>query len=493
VVGVREEPPLDEREHHHEEDRDREERDGHARAPGVADEHREPRPEDRRLEDERREEEPREPEVPRAALREEEGAVAREHHGDGERDPAARVGRGVPSEESEDERRRRQHAERREEPSALHEPGLRVRREHDLQEPLGASEVVDEEERRHAEEDERRDLGEQVAREPRGDPERREERRGERGPRGDVLRQEVGPDVPAPLRRVRDVERRRQVGRRLEALRDRGLRRRAVRPEVHGRLGGLPRDERVGERVHVPDAGLRPLLDAALRHRLLADQLGDRRLGVVRVPRHDRALGADDDARRFEPALRAVRAVVALLGDAALLVQVEGVVGAGLHARTAADAAVAVQVHDRVGALVEGDHGTDLDARRRVAVVAAQHREVAADVREAPLLDVLDPGAEVPDRDGVLLLAGDRAGVAADALPVVDDEREARLAPGGPVAARLAGRGGAARLGARRPRSWIHGGAGYVGGARHSRVCRAPPRRKLATSRAPAPAASAAP
>src|SRR6185369_2823084 len=133
-------------------------------------------------------------------------------------------------------------------------------------------------------------------------------------------------------------------------------------------------------------------------------------------------LGTDDDARRLEPLLHAVGAEVALLDRAELRVQVDRVVRAGLHAGATADADVAVEVDDPVLPLLEGVDRTDRHARRVRAVVAAEHGEVAADLGEAPLLDVLDPGPEAPDRDVVLLLARDRAGVAADAAAVVDDE-----------------------------------------------------------------------
>src|SRR5262249_24691215 len=112
----------------------------------------------------------------------------------------------------------------------------------------------------------------------------------------------------------------------------------------------------------------------------------------------------------------------ALLDRAELLVQVDRVVGARLHAGAAADADVAVDVDDAVAALVESRDRADRHARRVRAVVAAQHREMAAHFGEAPLLDVLDPGPEAADRDVVLLLARDRAGVAADAASMVDDE-----------------------------------------------------------------------
>src|SRR5207247_2144590 len=99
-----------------------------------------------------------------------------------------------------------------------------------------------------------------------------------------------------------------------------------------------------------------------------------------------------------------------------------------LHARLAADAARAVEVHDAVGAAGEGDGRADGHARRVVAVIAAQHREVAPRVRPRSLLDVLHPRAERPERDLIFFLARHRARVTADALAVVDHEAIAHAA-----------------------------------------------------------------
>src|SRR6185312_5860429 len=55
-------------------------------------------------------------------------------------------------------------------------------------------------------------------------------------------------------------------------------------------------------------------------------------------------------------------------------------------------------------------------------MVASHHAEMAAGVREGALLDVLDPGAKDANRDLVLILAGNRAGVTSDASVLVNYE-----------------------------------------------------------------------
>ena len=58
------------------------------------------------------------------------------------------------------------------------------------------------------------------------------------------------------------------------------------------------------------------------------------------------------------------------------------------------------------------------------AVVAAQHCEEAPRIGELAFLDILDPGAKRPRGTSFSDLQAERAGVAADALAMVDDEPE---------------------------------------------------------------------
>ena len=190
------------------------------------------------------------------------------------------------------------------------------------------------------------------------------------------------------------------------------------------------RDRRVLERGRerglvgpdVEELRARPLLRLPDAHLLPGDHPRDLALGIVEVPGEDGPLGTDDDARGLEPPLHPVRAEVALRGRLRLGVDVEGVVRAGLHARLAADAAVAVEVDDPVRPPVERHRGADGHAGRVVAVVAAKDREVPARVRKLALLDVLHPRPERAERNAVLLLARHRAGVAPDAPSLVDHE-----------------------------------------------------------------------
>jgi hypothetical protein len=122
-----------------------------------------------------------------------------------------------------------------------------------------------------------------------------------------------------------------------------------------------------------------------------------------------------------------MRAEIAFCGRVAFRVKIERVVGTGLHARLASDAAAAIEIHNSVFAAEQRPSRADLNAGGIVAMVAAHHAEMAAGVGKFPLLDVLDPGAEHADWDVVLFFASDGAGMATDAPVVVNYEAVAQL------------------------------------------------------------------
>src|SRR5437879_345624 len=117
-------------------------------------------------------------------------------------------------------------------------------------------------------------------------------------------------------------------------------------------------------------------------------------------------------------------AEVALVGGAGIGVDEDGVVRTGIHTCLAANAAAVVEVDDAVVPSEERIRGADRDARGIVTVVAAHHRVEAPRVGKDPLFDVLNPGPVDPQRNTKLRLAGDGAGVAADARILVDEESE---------------------------------------------------------------------
>ncbi len=189
-----------------------------------------------------------------------------------------------------------------------------------------------------------------------------------------------------------------------------------------GRALGAGRHEVHGGPVDVEDLGGGALLGLSHGDLLAGEDLGDLGLGIVHVPGDDRVGRADDGAGGFEAHVEAVGAVVALRGGVRLRVDVDRVVGAGLHAGLAPDAGILVELHDPVVALIHRPGRTDPHARRVRAVVAAGDLEVPLVVRVGPGLGVLHPGAVDAEGDLVLALARRGARVAADAGAIVDDE-----------------------------------------------------------------------
>ena len=61
-------------------------------------------------------------------------------------------------------------------------------------------------------------------------------------------------------------------------------------------------------------------------------------------------------------------------------------------------------------------------------MVASHHREEALGVWPGALLDIFDPRSVDPERNPVFGLAGDRAGMTANALGLIDDEPVSQLA-----------------------------------------------------------------
>jgi hypothetical protein len=103
---------------------------------------------------------------------------------------------------------------------------------------------------------------------------------------------------------------------------------------------------------------------------------------------------------------------------------VDRIVGACLRTSFATDAASIIEIDDAVLSREQRFDRADLDARRVGAVIASHDGEQSSRIGERSLLDVLHPRAIHADRHFVLGLTCNRARMASDTLPVVDDEAE---------------------------------------------------------------------
>lgn len=143
---------------------------------------------------------------------------------------------------------------------------------------------------------------------------------------------------------------------------------------------------------------------------------------IVHVPNPDGVGGTHHDAGPLQTLVYTMRTEVALRCSMGFSVDVDRIVWTGLQAALAADAAIGIKVDDPVTSPEERPGRADAHARRVRAVIAAQDRKRASRARESPLLDVLDPGAELSNGDLMLGLACHRTRVAANECTVVNSE-----------------------------------------------------------------------
>ena len=207
------------------------------------------------------------------------------------------------------------------------------------------------------------------------------------------------------------------------AIPGRGVQRQHIGPHKRLRraLGGRGVHGHVAA-LNVKQLGRGALLRLAHRHILASQQGADLAGGVVHVPGDDRVLRADHHTGRLQADIGAVGAVVALGRRARLRIDVDGVVGAGLHTRLAADTKAVIELHNAVGPLVHGLRGADTHTGRVGAVVTACHLKMAASVRVEAGFNVFHPGTAHPQGHFVLRFAGDGTGVAANTFAVVNDK-----------------------------------------------------------------------
>src|SRR5215469_613652 len=127
---------------------------------------------------------------------------------------------------------------------------------------------------------------------------------------------------------------------------------------------------------------------------------------VVEIAGEYRVGRTNDDACGFQVHFDPVRAEVALGSRMRVWIQVDGIIGARLHARFAADTSVRIEIDDPVSTAVQRMGRTYLDTRCIVAVVAPHHAEMPTDIGKLALLYVLYPGPKHTDGNVMLFLAG---------------------------------------------------------------------------------------
>ena len=132
--------------------------------------------------------------------------------------------------------------------------------------------------------------------------------------------------------------------------------------------------------------------------------------------------GANHHARRLQSKFDAMCAEMAFRRRTIIGIDIDGIVGAGLHARLAADASVRVEIDNAVFALIHRGHRADGDTRRIFTVIAAGDLKNAAGVGKRALFDVLHPSAIYGEDTWFSVLHATVQSVTADTLAVIDDE-----------------------------------------------------------------------
>jgi hypothetical protein len=195
-----------------------------------------------------------------------------------------------------------------------------------------------------------------------------------------------------------------------------------LRPHINRLMARRRGHNRAFIAIDVVELGLSSLLRLAHAHRFPRHQLCHFACRIAQVSSNDGVFRANDHASGFQSHFGAMGAEMALSSRAIVRIHVNRIVRTRLHAGLATNAPVRIEIDDPVLALVHRRHGTNRDARRFLAMVAAGDLKYAARIGEHALLHVLYPSPVHAHRHLVLGFARHRAGVTTDALAVIDYE-----------------------------------------------------------------------
>ena len=141
------------------------------------------------------------------------------------------------------------------------------------------------------------------------------------------------------------------------------------------------------------------MLRFAHSHFVLRQHVADLAVGVVHVASNDCMFGTDDDAGWLQIQLNAMGAEVTFCGRVGVGVDVDSVVGAGLHTGFAADADLWVKFNNAICALIHGCDWADTHAGRVGAMVAAGDLKVTSHIRIKPGFNIFYPSTVDAERN----------------------------------------------------------------------------------------------
>ena len=143
------------------------------------------------------------------------------------------------------------------------------------------------------------------------------------------------------------------------------------------------------------------------------------RFRIIDIADHNGLLRADVNAGGVQSMIHAMGAEIAFGRRLCVRVNVDGIIGAGLGAGSAADASLFVEIYNAVLALKQGPHRTDVHAGRIFAMITSHNGKVTSRIRKNTLFDVFYPGSVYPDGDIMFGLTRHRAGMASDAFSII--------------------------------------------------------------------------
>ena len=97
----------------------------------------------------------------------------------------------------------------------------------------------------------------------------------------------------------------------------------------------------------------------------------------MHITRDDRLFRADGNTRRLQPDLGSVRTIVALGSRLAVGINVERVIGTGLHTRLTTNTTLRVEIDDAISAFKESPRRTNSDAGSISTMIAPVNKKIA--------------------------------------------------------------------------------------------------------------------
>ena len=132
--------------------------------------------------------------------------------------------------------------------------------------------------------------------------------------------------------------------------------------------------------------------------------------------------GTDHDAGGLESHIQTMGTKSAFGGGVRFGVEIDRVVGAGLHTGFTSDANGRVELDNAIRALIHRGDGADAHARRVRTMIAARDLKTAAHIGIRTRLNILDPCAIHTKRHLIFGLARSGAGMTANTLALVNQK-----------------------------------------------------------------------